>query len=256
MLKTISIISMLAASPLAAQNCDLLCNADNWRVGDPQFILDAIANGEDINTTVDGRPTPLIKTILLGPIEMVPHLIAAGADPNIADSNGMTALMAASNAPDTGLLPKLIAAGADVTAQNQRGQTALHFAAGGITTPQYLAILLAAGADVNAIDANGNTTLHTLADISTLFGEPYQIATNAGILINSGAALNLQNTDRQTALHIAAGGREPNLVSLLIAAGIDGSLLDVNGHSAYNVASETMHLSKLPAVLAALESAQ
>lgn len=191
MLKLISVIGMLAATPLAAQNCTLLCDVENWVAGDPQFILDAIAAGEDVNATPEGASPPLIKAIMIGLVDMVQPLLDAGANPNITDSYGTTALLAASNAPDTGTIPLLNAAGADVNAANARGETALHFAAAGIITPQYLPLLLNAGADVNAVDAEGNTALHMLAKISTMTGAPYLIAANAAILLNAGVGLNV-----------------------------------------------------------------
>jgi len=154
MLKLISFMAALAATPLAAQNCVLLCDMENWMAGGPQFILDAIANGEDLNGS-EGVSLPLVMAITLGPVEMVQPLLAAGADPNIADSRGTNALLAAANAPDTGIIPLLIAAGADVNTANNRGETALHFAAAGI--------LLTAGADLNLQNNEGQTALHIAA---------------------------------------------------------------------------------------------
>lgn len=256
MLKLFSILGVLAATPLTAQNCELLCDIDNWMTGDPQFILDAIANGEDVNAMPEGNASALAKAIMFGPIEMVQPLLEASADPNITDSNGLTALLAAANAPDTGTLSLLIAAGANVSAANARGQTALHFAAAGLSTPQYLPLLLSAGAEVNAADAKGNTPMHTLAGVSTMFGEPYQIAATAGFLLNSQIDLNLQNSKGETALHIAAKGRKPILVSMLLNAGANGSILDANGRTAFAVAEELMRLDWFPQVWAALEAAQ
>ncbi|HKB09739.1 MAG TPA: ankyrin repeat domain-containing protein [Vicinamibacterales bacterium] len=81
-------------------------------------------------TTRIGGYTPLLIASRNGNAEMIEALLAGGADPNNATTNGTTALMLASAAGRIDAVKALLAKGANVNAtENVKGETALSFAA-------------------------------------------------------------------------------------------------------------------------------
>src|SRR5262249_47608086 len=81
-------------------------------------------------TTRIGGYTPLLIASRNGNAEMIEALLAGGADPNNATTNGTTALMLASAAGRIDAVKALLAKGANVNAtENVKAETALSFAA-------------------------------------------------------------------------------------------------------------------------------
>lgn len=98
-------------------------------------------------------PTPLLAALWDGDRSAALALIAAGADPNVADTrvvvgHGVTPLHLAADADDPGLVRALVAAGAALDARSLAGHSPLWWAcnAGFTAAAQQL---LAAGADPN-----------------------------------------------------------------------------------------------------------
>ena len=91
--------------------------------------------------------------------DMVIELIAAGADPNAADSEFWTPLLWSAWCGGSKCSLELIRAGADVSAADSSGNTALHYAVwnGDIEGAR---VLLDAGADPAAANLNGRVPLH------------------------------------------------------------------------------------------------
>jgi ankyrin repeat protein len=93
-----------------------------------KLLIEAKANVE-AETRVGGV-TPLILASRNGSAPMIEALLAAGADPSKAASNGAGPLMAASTAGTVGAVRALLDGGADLHArETTNGQTALMFAA-------------------------------------------------------------------------------------------------------------------------------
>jgi ankyrin repeat protein len=91
-------------------------------------------------------------------LEATKLLLAAMADPNVADSGGDTPLLEATRSGDAELVSLLIAAGAKVNARNTSGSAPLlHAAQFGLQ--EIASILLDAHADASVTDSEGRTPL-------------------------------------------------------------------------------------------------
>ena len=97
--------------------------------------------------------TPLHLVALVGTLEMIQALLAAGADVTARDENGITSLHYAST-PE--VIQALLAAGAYVMAMDEYGGTPLH-AAARYGSPATVQDLLDAGADARAKDDGDKT---------------------------------------------------------------------------------------------------
>lgn len=90
-------------------------------------------------------------------------LIAAGANTEIYDHDGMTPIFYALSKPQEAILQELIDKGANIEArERQGGRTPLVAAAYSMTHPHAVKTLLDAGADARAIDAEGNSAMYYL----------------------------------------------------------------------------------------------
>ena len=101
-----------------------------------------------------GGSTPLMFAALYGDAGLVKQLLAAGADPNMANAAGATALMWA--LPDVEKLRLLLDAGADVNAHSEENRTALVIAAGTVGARPAVKVLLDYGAAAWAPLAGSN----------------------------------------------------------------------------------------------------
>ncbi|CAB0037873.1 unnamed protein product [Trichogramma brassicae] len=137
---------------------DTLCTAGNWVT----CVVRAISS------------TPhrtLIKPTSLRGEQMIEFLLKNGADPNIADVNGLTPLhIICSGGSDYYELARMLFDISDerqlklqVNAQNNKGRTALHEASR-FGHEQLTESLLRRGSNPNLIDENGSTVLHLLCD--------------------------------------------------------------------------------------------
>ena len=79
-------------------------------------------------TVSRGGGYDLVYAAYYGDLPEVKRLLAAGAEVNAQDKNGITPLMAASLAGHREVVEFLLAKGAEVNAQDKSGKTALMFA--------------------------------------------------------------------------------------------------------------------------------
>ena len=99
----------------------------------------------------DTGRTPLLTAIVLSDVPRVSALLAAGADPEAADENGVRAIHYAASEPDPAILRTLIVAGADINAEGRSGKTPVMEAAR-LGLIQNVKILVDAGADLDLRD--------------------------------------------------------------------------------------------------------
>ena len=97
--------------------------------GDVEALKSALAAGADVNAADCDGITSLICAALNGNKEGLKLLIEAGADVNAVDGNGTTSLMYAAQDGNEEILKSLIESGADVNVEDEDGDTALSVAA-------------------------------------------------------------------------------------------------------------------------------
>jgi ankyrin repeat protein/L-ascorbate metabolism protein UlaG (beta-lactamase superfamily) len=208
---------------------------------DPKVAQALIERGADVDATNDDGITALHRAALFSADEVAALLIDAGAEVDVRDSSGETPLItAAYGSPKTVAL--LISRGADPNVIDKNGVTALVAGirsgekevvdlllasgadpeAGGATLPLYAAAregrvdfvsaLLAAGADR---DVSNNRSGWTPLHISAIkgYGEIVRL------LIDAGANVNLEDLEGNTPLLLASKYENRGVAKLLIAGG-------------------------------------
>jgi len=117
--------------------------------------------------------TPLIVTAFEGHIDCTRALIAAGANLNLRDRNGMVAVVHAVKRPDDDIrhLHALLAAGADVNIADVAGLTPLMHA---MHCQEYVTALIDAGARFDRVDNAGHSIIwyipkHSYPEVQLLY---------------------------------------------------------------------------------------
>jgi ankyrin repeat protein len=173
-----------------------------WR--DPGITRFLLEHGANIEAKTSRDRTPLIQAAAATSVstDVISQLLARGANVNAADRGGVTPLIAAAATGNTAVAKLLLEHGADANAISTDGptNTALMGAATN-SDAELTRLLLARKVDVAAISPNG-----------------------------SGRAKNgVVAFGRVTALHLAAAGRDPEVVRLLLDAGAPIDALDMRG---------------------------
>ena len=172
-----------------------------------------IARGAGVDVRAVGGRTPLMFACESGSLECAQALIEAGAGLDLQAEDGGTAVMTAVDWGRSEIMRLLLENGADINIQDNEGWSCLLVAifqgdAG------LVGELIAAGADVDAnVFATGRTAL-----LQALEGDKLDIA---GMLISSGANVNLHKDGQMTPLMVAAAKGRSDLVLLLIEKGAD-----------------------------------
>jgi ankyrin repeat protein len=173
----------------------------------------------------------LIRAIHLEARDLIPVLLAHGANPNARDpdSTQLTAVALAAEFNDAASLKMLLAAGGDPNIQltNEYGQTVtpLHRALRRDSI-EAVRLLLERGATVLPPDASGWSTMHVAA---------YEgAATSIPLLVKSGGAVNERTPvpPRQTPLMTAIQHADAATVRALLDAGADPTAKDDAGKDA------------------------
>ncbi len=166
--------------------------------------------------SVEAQDPGLIGAAKHGDAEAVRSMLAGGADPNIAQGDGMTALHAAAMEGHTDAVEALLAAGAEVGATTRIGAyTPLHLASRG-GHGAVVRALLEKGAEAGLATTNSGTTpLHLAA--RAVAGEDA-----VAVLIEHGAEVNArEGSAGQTPLMFAAAVNRTPAIQVLLEHGAD-----------------------------------
>lgn len=162
------------------------------------IIAYALTKGAHIDAQASDKSTPLIVASQVGAKKAVTLLTEKGADINARMNGGFTALHLAAQQGQSEVVKILIAAGADKTLMSEPKATGLqpiHLAAlGGHSST--MAILNKAGVSIDALTGDKKTSL-----MIALSAKQEKMA---NILVNTGANLNLADSQGLTAMMLLA----------------------------------------------------
>ena len=211
----------------------------------------------DVNSMNSCYQTPLHIAVDKGEELIIQKLLSHKADPSLKDEVGNTSLHLAVKSEDAKpgffkagasviisnwspfptsysecnihLVQAIIGHGADVNAINKRGQTALWFACCS-GQMEYVKILLDAGADPNIVDKNGGSCLHAAVHGSCS-------AETIQNMIDHGVHVNAVNEEGATALLLACGSAQSEMVDVLLKAKADPNMPDSSGDVSLHAAT-------------------
>ena len=219
--------------------------AENWREYALRDARELLAAGADPNLADEAGRTALDSACETGDADMVSLLLMTGARADCADADGVTPLHLAAVKGSEACLRTLIEAGVPVDAKNINGATALHSLAElsvTDTTPAHLkaaSLLMGAGGNLSAIDAEGRT--------------PFTLAVRTGnvpmaAIMVAGGAMGVSN--RGDALRDAVIFEDADMTSLMIRAGADVNMeLDENETRALHIAAQEGFLAGVKTLL-------
>jgi len=124
---------------------------------DEETIQKLLRNGADIHNVA--VKSALETAIRLGDLDVVKLLLAAGANPNARDREGMNLLMQAVGEGRVAVAQALVDAGADVNARDNAGHSVLELVHGD-EAPSILRLLLARGVNVSASGRYGSMLMN------------------------------------------------------------------------------------------------
>ena len=102
---------------------------------------------------------PLVEAAARGSVQGVRDLIAAGADLDQRDENGLTALIISAYVGNVEIVRRLLAVKADPNVANNDGETALHSSSAHANSAEIVPLLIAAGGNIEKADKWGRTPL-------------------------------------------------------------------------------------------------
>ena len=221
----ITVLLNAGADPNIADDCYNTCLHYAARNDSCTEVLQAIiSHGADKNVITRNNRTALMTACQNGNKDAINVLPNAGADPDIAGANGSACLHpTAYGECSTEALQAIISNDVDVNASNKNNVRALMLVCekgnkGAID------VLLKAGADPNMADAYGCSCLHYAA-----YGDCSIEAMQA--IISHGVDVNAINKNNITALMLACDKWNKEAINVLLSAGADPNIADVNGNT-------------------------
>ncbi|MCR5613309.1 ankyrin repeat domain-containing protein [Treponema sp.] len=186
-------------------------------------LIDA---GADVNINGKGVHTALCEACDLNNFYLVKLLVEHGADVNLGSYNQkFYPLGEAVRHNNYEMVKYLIEHGAKVNVKNSIGTTEM-FEIYAVSDTRIMDLLLEKGADINSRNNNGETPLfyaYILEDDACKIAE---------MLIKYGADINALNNNNETVLFEAF--RTPELVDFYIKKGVDISVVNKDGLTAYD----------------------
>ncbi|XP_030644381.1 ankyrin repeat and SOCS box protein 4 [Chanos chanos] len=191
-----------------------------------------LQKGAAVNRKPNGK-TPLHVACETAHPECVALLLSHGAKVNSVALSGNSPLHHCIKHESASCAKQLILKGANVnmTSHNSEEETPLHTAAR-YGLPEHTALYALHGADLNAMNSRGETPLITAAfwamcPRERTYSSDHHLVCR--ILLDYGAKLNLQEEDKKSALHKASWNCDHTLMRMLLEAGADARLMDING---------------------------
>jgi len=172
------------------------------------------------------RTKPLVLAAEKPDGAFVKALLDAGADTNGYDEFGQMALHVASSRGHIDVVRLLLVAGADADTSAPGGKTALQEAMT-LDRLEVAKCLIEAGADVNAATAKGRICLHECSS-----------AEMAKLLMSHGSTLDSKDIDGDTPLHCAIRHGHPAVVGVLVDSGARVDIPNNAGKTAYQMAQQ------------------
>ena len=207
-----------------------MCIRDRNR---PEPAERLIAAGANVNARDNQGVTPLHCASAAWSSETVDRLLAAGADPQAQDQDRQrTPLHHAVERNHLEVVNRLLESGMDPNARDSGEETLLHEAARR-GSPRMVERLLAAGADPQARDNQGRTALHWASGLNAretrnMVWTKDRVAT-VEHLIQAGAPVNARDDNGRTALHESAEMGSPETARRLLEAGANMNARDGQG---------------------------
>lgn len=175
-----------------------------------------------------GRDDLDTLTRLLGPQGR-----AEGFSPDMDLGQGLTPLMQVQS-PEAAKM--LLAAGARPDAADSQGFTALHHAVTHDRAVEIVPVLLAAGADVRARNADGQMALNLLKVVFIEFREYERGKLLLDMLVRTGADIDARDNHGYALLHDAAGNDNVPLARAALSLGARRDLRDADGQTPPEIA--------------------
>ena len=181
-----------------------------------------IDQGVDVNGANGDKQTPLMTACQVGNVDAINILLKAGADTSSAsDIHGATCIHHAVDGDcSKTTLQAIINHGADVNATNRNNVTALMLACEK-RNAETINGLLNARADCSIVDAIGEACLHYAVRNSCKGNVLHTV-------ISYGADVNARNKRNVTALLIACEKGNVEAINVLLNAGADPNIVDIN----------------------------
>jgi ankyrin repeat protein len=194
--------------------------------------LEVVQHLIDAGAVVDARTnlgcTPLHLAAGFGHKAAAAALLDRGASVTATDNAGWTPLHHAGRGGRTALFGMLLDAGADREARSVGQQTPLHCACMSRSC-KAVEELLRLGAEVNGQDSNGHTPLH----VSSFIG----FANIVQLLLDCEAAIDLRDAEGMTPLLLASKNCQAEVVEMLLECGAQPDARDSSGNMALHLAA-------------------
>lgn len=194
-----------------------------------RFLEAAFAAGASPDAT-DPRGIAIVGVAIAGDADdrTIRLIVDAGASLAGTDAAGRTLLHWAAARPRPRLVSYLLDNGAPLLQTDDRGRVPLHYAVGGLNDRLFGTVLSATGT-VDVPDGEGNTPIHlALAD---------DRADRAETMLAMAREFDLQNGAGETYLHLAVA-EAPGLVDRLLSENVAVDLPDSDGDTALHYAVE------------------
>jgi ankyrin repeat protein len=186
------------------------------------------SKGADLGATENAKLSGLHAAAMNQHPEMVAYLLEQGMDPNLKAKDGLTPLHCAARSGSLECATLLVEHGAEVNAAGPNGITPT-FGAFYMHFPEIGKYLHSKGGELTGTTQDGMTLLHMLAQFNDSQSMEW--------LLQQGLDPDARQPKSDwTPLMIAAGNGAADCVKVLLEAGADKSLKDVNGNTASEIA--------------------